>query len=44
MAIVLGKNWFACCEHCKHAGDRKGHGDRCEKGCDPKTGAPKGAK
>lgn len=26
-ARVLGKNWFACCEHCKHAGERAGHED-----------------
>ena len=41
MTVVLGKNWYACCEHCKHGGSRSGHPDPCEKGCDPLTGNPR---
>lgn len=44
MTVVLGVNWFACCDHCTHQGSRSGHPDRCSKGCNPKTGEPKGAK
>lgn len=44
MTVALGVNWFACCEHCTHQGSRSGHPDKCDKGCNPKTGQPKGAK